>query len=48
MRSIAPASYLSVPECALALGIGQIVLTQLYRASAVCDVLEVSRSGVYA
>lgn len=29
-------------------GIDQIVLTQSYRASAVCDVLEVSRSGFYA
>ena len=29
-------------------GIDQIVLTESYRASAVCDVLEVSRSGFYA
>ena len=29
-------------------GIDQIVLTQSYRASAVCDVLAVSRSGFYA
>ena len=29
-------------------GIDQIVLAESYRASAVCDVLAVSRSGVYA